>query len=179
MKISFSGVQCTGKSTLINEMKNSNNFNEYLFMTECIRDLNKKGFKINENGDDDTQTAVMCMHLINLDKSENAIMDRCLLDGMCYAEWSYNHGKISEENYKFCHRVFWSNINSYDLIFYLVPEFEMVEDGVRSLNKEFRDEVKSIFDKYVNLINDKLKVKVITLHGSVEERMKQIYDSII
>lgn len=177
MKISFSGVQCTGKSTLINEMQKSGNFDNYSFMTECVRDLNKKGFKINENGNDDTQTAVMCMHLINLDKSDNAIMDRCLLDGMSYAEWSYNHGKISEENYKFCKRVFETNIEYYDVIFYLVPEFEMVEDGVRSLNKEFRDEVKTIFDKYVELIKD--KVKIVTLHGSVEERMNQICNEIL
>lgn len=178
MKISFSGVQCTGKSTLIKEMQNSDKFNEYTFLTECIRDLNKKGFKINENGDDNTQTAVMCMHLINLDKSKNTIMDRCLLDGMCYAEWSYNHGKISDENYKFCKRVFLSNIDSYDIIFYLVPEFEMVDDGVRSLNKEFRDEVKEIFDKYVNILTVSNKVKIINLHGSVDERMKQINEVI-
>lgn len=175
MKIAFSGVQCTGKTTIINELRNIKEFDKYLFCVEGIRSLQKQGFQINENGNNETQVAVMILHLMNLDKGENLILDRCLLDGMSYAEWSYNKGKINEETYKLCKRLFYKHIDDLDVIFYLVPEFEMVEDGTRSVNKIYRDEVKKIFDKYVDEIKSEFhKVNVIPLSGTVIERVNQV-----
>ena len=59
-------------------------------------------------------------------------------------------------------------VSQYDVILYLRPEFEMIEDGVRSLNKEFRDEVLKNFE---SLIKD-LK-NVVVLSGTVENRVNQ------
>ena len=64
--------------------------------------------------------------------------------------------------------IYRETISQYDVILYLRPEFEMIEDGVRSLNKEFRDEVLKNFE---SLIKD-LK-NVIILTGSVENRVNQ------
>ena len=59
-------------------------------------------------------------------------------------------------------------VNQYDVILYLRPEFEMIEDGVRSLNKEFRDKV---LENFESLIKD-LK-NVVVLSGTVENRVNQ------
>jgi hypothetical protein len=62
----------------------------------------------------------------------------------------------------------------YDIIFYPDPkEIELVDDGERSINAEFRN---AIIDKYENYYLDQSqwKEKVIILKGTVEERMEQI-----
>ena len=170
MKIAFSGVQCTGKTTLINEMKKMELVDGFEFCFESIRKLQKDGFKINEDGDDNTQIAVMLSHIHNM-TVPHSILDRCLLDGMCYTEYSYRHNKISIKTYDICLKLFELGINQYDIIFYIRPEFEMVDDGTRSTNKEFRDEVQSIFEEFIS----KYKLNnVVLLSGSVEQRMEQI-----
>lgn len=173
MKIAFSGVQCTGKTTLINEMKNLSIFDKFEFCLESIRKLQKDGFKINEDGDDNTQIAVMLSHIYNMNYNES-VLDRCLLDGMCYTEYAFRHNQISKKTYDICLKLFELGINEYDIIFYIKPEFEMIEDGTRSTNKKFRDEVQTIFEEYIN----KYQLKNITLlSGSVEQRMEQILNS--
>lgn len=174
MKISFSGVQCTGKTTLINALSENESFKDFEIIKESIRKLHKQGVKINENGDDSTQLRVMLSHLINL-KYDDAILDRCLLDGMVYTHWLYEKNKISKDTYDLCFDVFNQYIKNYDIIFYLVPEFDLISDGTRSMDINFRDETKKIFDMYVEYLLTK-QIKIITLHGSVEDRLKTIID---
>ena len=170
MKIAFSGVQCTGKTTLMKCMEKLDEFKQFNFCFESIRSLLKSGFKINQDGDDNTQIAVMNAHIYNL-TFENSVLDRCLLDGMCYTQYAYNHNKISEKTFTICEKLFKMGINEYDIIFYIKPEFEMIEDGTRSTDITFRDEVQNIFENYISKYN---LSNVVLLSGSVEERMEQI-----
>ena len=61
----------------------------------------------------------------------------------------------------------------YDKIFYLKPEFGIVDDGVRSNSVQFRDEIASIFERYIAEFNLR-KWNVVEISGSVEERLKAI-----
>ena len=61
----------------------------------------------------------------------------------------------------------------YDKIFYLKPEFDIVDDGVRSSSVQFRDEIASIFERYIAEYNLK-KHNIVELSGSVEERLEAI-----
>lgn len=183
MRIAFSGVQCTGKTTLINTMKEMEEFKNFRIIKESVRSLMAKGYKINEDGNDDTQLAVMNAHIMNL-IPDDTIIDRSSLDGLCYGEYSYNHGKVTEDTLKFCHKVWELTKDEYDIIFYLRPEFDMIEDGTRSVNEDFRDETLNIFEKYISLkesedaeFSDDMDMdykNIYLITGSVEERLKQI-----
>lgn len=183
MRIAFSGVQCTGKTTLINAMTEMKMFKNFQVIKESVRSLKAKGYQINEDGNDDTQLAVMNAHIMNL-IPDNTIIDRCSLDGLCYSEYSYNHGKVTEDTLNFCRKVWELTQDEYDIIFYLRPEFDMVEDGTRSVNSEFRDETLNIFEKHIlSKISEDAMLSndmgmdfhnIFLLTGSVKDRLKQI-----
>lgn len=173
MLISFSGAQSTGKTTLLNKLKEDKNLSNYKFIDEITRNIQRKGYKINEMGDSETQKLIMDSHLEN-SEFENAILDRCSLDGLCYTEYLYNKGNISEDVMNYTRDVFEKTIKKYDIIFYLKPEFEIVNDNVRSTDKEFQNEIVKLFDKNI----EKYNINVIQLTGSIEERLETIYKHI-
>ena len=121
MRIAFTGAHSTGKTTLLNELKNDKQFNlTYEFIDEITRRMTKKGLKINEGGDDMTQLLIMNSHISNVLK-EKCIMDRCALDGVVYTRCMYDKGQISDWVMDFAENVFTKIIDKYDYIFYLTP----------------------------------------------------------
>jgi len=50
----------------------------------------------------------------------------------------------------------------------------MVDDGVRSVDLSFRDEIAALFERYVRHI----QIPVITLSGTVEQRLEQFYTTL-
>ena len=169
MKIAFTGTHSTGKTTLLNELKKVHNFEGFTFVEEITRTLKKQGYVINEMGGDETQQMVMDSHIkaINF---ENSILDRCALDGIVYTHYLFNNNQVSDEVFQSAFQTFLKLIWKYDIILHLKPEFDIVEDGVRSSNKEFQNEIDVLFDKYIDLFN----IKTYRLSGSVEERLEQI-----
>ena len=65
--------------------------------------------------------------------------------------------------------MFEETISSWDAIFFLRPEFEIVDDGVRSVNVEFHRNIVFLFDHFIKKYN----LQVIQLTGSVEDRVNQ------
>lgn len=173
MIVSFTGAQSTGKTTLLNQMRNWECLKDYTFIDEITRNIEKKGMSINEKGNDDTQTAIMHAHIENLKKGNNLVLDRCSLDGVVYTHYLYLHGKVSKDTFDYARQVFFGTCLMYDKIFYLKPEFDIVEDGVRSNSVQFRDEIASIFEGYISDFNLR-KYNVIELTGSVEERLEVV-----
>lgn len=174
MKIAFTGAQSTGKTTLLEAIKQNEKFRyKYEFIDEITRRMIKKGLKINEAGSDTTQLLIMNEHVKNTLYTD-AIMDRCALDGVVYTNWLYKKGNVSEWVYQYAENVFKKYISRYDYIFYLTPEFHIVDDGVRSIDTAFRDEIVDLFEYYVNTFS----VPVIKLTGSVEERLEKFYNII-
>lgn len=166
MKIAISGAQSTGKTTLINKLREI--FPDFIFKTEITRELANKGFKINESGTDETQIAIMQSHMDRLKISSDVIYDRCILDGVVYTHYLFNSGKVSRNTLDIVKDSFIQNIANYDLIFYIKPEFDIVDDGERSINQSFRDEVVKLFEEYIHDYN----IPVNILSGSVDERVK-------
>jgi nicotinamide riboside kinase len=62
--------------------------------------------------------------------------------------------------------------HSYDYVFYIEPEFEIVDDGVRSINKQFRDEIADLFEATI----EKEKLNMFRVKGSVRNRVNTIID---
>src|SRR5210317_785821 len=174
MKVSFTGAQSTGKTTLLEAVKSNEDFRfKYEFIDEITRRMQKKGLKINEAGGNTTQLLIMNEHIKNL-LYENAIMDRCTIDGVVYTHWLYKQNKVEKWVWEYSVNVFEHYVNRYDIIFYLKPEFDIVDDGVRSVDVTFRDEIVSRFERYLKSVN----TPVVTLSGSVEERLNQFKETI-
>ena len=173
MIVSFTGAQSTGKTTLLNELKKWKELEDYVFIDEITRNVSKLGMKINEKGDDATQTAIMNAHIENLKKGDNLILDRCSLDSVVYTHYLYSHGRVSRDTFDYARQVFTETCLKYDKIFYLKPEFDIVDDGVRSSSVQFRDEIADIFERYIVEFNLR-KWNVVEISGSVEERLKAI-----
>lgn len=169
MLVALSGAQCTGKTTLLNALRNDKTFcSKFTFVDEIVRTLQRKGFKINEAGNDETQRAILQEHMTNAELKGDVLVDRCVLDCMAYTIWMWRHHKISRNTYHIVYKGFLDYIMKYDVIFYLSPEFDIVPDGTRSTDDKFRDEVVSIFEE---LIRD-FSITVVRLTGTVDERLK-------
>lgn len=175
MKISFSGAQSTGKSTLLNAMKLDEKYKDWKFEPEITRTLRDRlGVSINENANALTQYMIMNCHIENVvkHKTGDVIMDRCVLDGLVYTTYLSiaDPEAIPEECVLYAANVFDLLIKEYDIIFYLTPEFPIVDDGVRSANIDFRDKIVALFETAI----DHFSVPVVRITGSVEERLAQI-----
>jgi nicotinamide riboside kinase len=173
MKIAFTGAQSTGKTTLLNKLREDSNYWKYTFIDEITRSVVDAGVEINEGGTDKTQMLIMQAHLVN-SMVPDTVMDRCALDGVVYTRYLYNRGQISTDVMDGAEQVFQSVINEYDYIFYLIPEFDIKDDGVRSIDNDFRNQIVKLFDQYIL----ECEVPVIRITGSLEERIKQIEEKI-
>ena len=173
MIVSFSGAQSTGKSTLLKVWQEA--MPQWDFIPEVTRLVKREyDLPINEDGTDLTQTMIMCEHLRNAytKRNNHTILDRCSLDGLVYTHWLCNKGKVTTGIYSHARYVFDNTVNKYDLIMYTSPEdVPVVDDGERSINISFRNEIIELFEKYLSHLPSE---KVLRVKGSVEERIKQI-----
>ena len=176
MIITFTGVQSSGKSTLLEKMKIDQRFRKFNFVPEITRRLSKQyGLNINEDGDDFTQLAILNSHLHNYlsYRDKDAVLDRCILDGFMYTTYLYYTGKVPEAATLYASYLFEKLIKKYDIIFYTEPDIALVDDGVRSNNKDFRNKMIELFEEAIK----HYKINVVNLKGSVEERLETIYNT--
>ena len=171
VRVAFSGAQSTGKTTLLNALRESADFKDCKFWDEITRQIKEQGFEINEQGTDATQLKIMQEHKrrVTAEYSGLVIFDRCSLDGLVYTQYLYNRGQLTKETLDEATKIFEETIADWDAIFFLRPEFEMVDDGVRSVNVEFHRNIVFLFDHFI----EKYNLQVIQLTGSVEDRVQQ------
>lgn len=168
MKIAITGAQSTGKSTLLRALKNDDDLKGFEFIDELTRKIAARGININEEGSNMSQIFTVTIHAENIMKS-HFISDRCALDGLVYTKWLYDQGKVDQWIMDYALGVAKEVLPRYDYIFYLPPEIPIEDDGVRSADIKFRDEVVALFEKYTRELN----IKLIELTGSVKDRVKQ------
>jgi nicotinamide riboside kinase len=172
MLISFSGAQSTGKTTLLNHLREKNI--HISFVPEVTRLIKREyNLPINEDGTNVTQLMIMSEHMRNAyaysDQSK-AILDRCALDGLVYTRWLFEQGKVKSSVLEVAHTICSEIISRYDLIFYTSPnDVSLVDDGERSVDVNFRSDIIKLFDNYLPLLTN-----VVVLSGSVEQRLKTI-----
>ena len=184
MIFSFTGAQCTGKTTLLKHLYKENGDYPFVFVPEVTRLIRREyNMPINESGDDLTQMLIMTEHVRNIfrDRADHIvrgihqILDRCALDGIVYSHYLLDKGKINRATYDACELIYKKLINKYDVIFYTSHEdVELVDDGERSVDKFFREDIIGLFDMYMqyNIIED--GPRIVLLEGTVEERLKTI-----
>jgi len=185
MIFSFTGAQSTGKTTLLEHLKCKNLGNHsFEFIPEVTRLVRREyEVPINEGGDDMTQILIMTEHIRNIYKDRtnslirgvNKILDRCALDGIVYTHYLLDKGKISRTTYDACELIYKKLRNEYDVIFYTSPDdVELVDDGERSIDKHFREDIIGLFDMYLQYGIIEKGPRVVYLEGTVEERLETI-----
>lgn len=178
MKIGLAGPHSTGKSTLLAALSSQKKISNLELLPEITRSLKEQGFEINEQGTEETQIMIMNAHMNNLLCKDNFIVDRCLMDGYVYTQYLREHRKVSQALTRYARYLLDKYVSKYDIIFYLPVEFDLKEDGVRSANPSFREEVAQIFESLIPILRELNSANIITLSGSVDQRVAQVIAAI-
>ncbi len=195
MLIGFTGAQCTGKTTLLNLLKDKLCGNKWIeshdgvyrdewnFVPEVTRKVMREGLKINESGDDITQLFILKEHLQNhiiTSKNEKWILDRCILDGYVFTRWLYEQGSVEKWVLNYACNLLSMLGERLDLILYTEPDDIPIEDdGERSINVQFRKDIVDIYEEIIGCSvstpgRDTWRGKIVRLSGDVETRMNTI-----
>lgn len=182
MLIGFTGAQSTGKSTLLQMCKSTPYFetNNWLFVDEVTRKVQRDGNMINEFGDNTTQLFILSEHLNNhiIQPQSNMVLDRCVLDGYVYTKWLADQGSVDGWVVRYAENLMHHLADRLDYIFYTQPEdVSLVNDGVRSTNVKFRSDVISIYEELFEHDYAWMK-RLIRLRGDINTRMQTILNNI-
>ena len=149
------------------------------------RKANDQGIAINKSAGTIDQLWIVSAYVKELiavcnDRNvEHVISDRCILDMICYIDYHVRRASGTVR-----HR--WENVRDitfkilceveelYDCHILVEPEFELVPDGVRSIDPEFQREMVSIFKGNMESLASLYPGKAVLVTGSVEERLSQV-----
>jgi len=167
-RIALVGASSTGKTTVFELLKGK--LPKFEFVNESTRSVAKYGFPINEEGTDATQLAISSFHLEALLRPGNILFDRGYLDLLIYT----NHMDVDNNTKTFIEET-WNRVNGeYTHYVYFPIEFKSVDDGVRSVNEEWRENIDKAFKEEL----DKLDTPYLAVTGSPLQRVKQILNFI-
>jgi len=186
VNITFTGPQCSGKTTLLKRMKKEKGIIDKFWYIDEVTRLVKREFNvsINEEGATDvTQLLIINKELENLFKYKKELLwpncrgivhDRCLLDGLVFTEYFYNKKLVTQHVWQQAVHYWYRFHSMYNIIFYPDPhEITLVDDGERSIDEEFRNSIIEMYESHY-LNQSPWKDRVIILKGTVEERLEQI-----
>jgi nicotinamide riboside kinase len=172
MKIGFCGTMSVGKTTLVNALKELPEFKDYHFRTERSKHLMNLGIPLNTDSTLKGQLVFASERAAEL-MQEKIITDRTVIDVMAFNELS----ESMEDHEKFyLNATLYYLVKEYDILFYVSPEGVKIEDnGIRETNAEYRTAV----DKKIKSIVGMYRNDIITIKGTVEERIKQVKKAIV
>lgn len=164
-RVALVGASSVGKTTVYELLKKE--LPEYEFINESTRTVGRYGFPINEAGTSETQLAISSFHLEALLCPKDVILDRCYLDLVVYSNYMDN---LSNSAFDYILDTWLRVKDQYTHFIYFPIEFTSVDDGVRSVNEEWRNKIDNQFrSSLIALGKDYL-----TVTGSPEERVNQI-----
>ena len=168
-RVALVGASSTGKTTVYELLKNK--LPKFDFINESTRTVGGYGFPINEEGTDATQLAISSFHLEALLQPYNLVLDRCYMDVVVYSKFMKN---INVSTYNYIEDT-WNRVkNEYTHYVYFPIEFDSIDDGVRSVNEEWRKQV----DDEFKAVLDGVRQPYLTITGSPMQRVEQIMEFI-
>jgi deoxyadenosine/deoxycytidine kinase len=171
-RIALVGASSVGKTTVYELLKSK--LPEYDFINESTRTVGSYGFPINEAGTSETQLAISSFHLEALLTPKDVILDRCYLDLLVY---SGNMENLSSSAYTYILDTWLRVLDQYTHFIYFPIEFASVDDGVRSVNEDWRTKIDAEFKHHLQAIKG-LGGDYLTVTGSPNQRVEQILNYI-
>lgn len=168
------GAQGTGKTTLLHALRSEKVFKDYKICDESTRWVKNLGFEINQGASDNTQILIAMKHIYNMFMYENQITDRTIIDCYVYTTYQFSNAKLTDKTYYEIEKITKKLLPLYDKIFYLEPEFKIEDDGVRSIDKQYQQNIVDGFNDAIY----RFKVPFVKLTGSVRERVEQVLGEI-
>ena len=172
MKIGFIGSQGTGKTTIAYELatKLKKEGHDVYVLSEVARSC---PLPINEESTRSAQLWIMGKQITREQSAKGKIYvsDRTLLDSFAYAL------RVDKDFFESAKPFVEQYMTTYDLVFYLEPNDKyLVDDGTRSTDKKFRDEIDDIM---LSLIEE-LDVSVTMVKaGDINYIFKQVMFELI
>lgn len=187
MKIIFIGAHGTGKSTLANMLQECLSKIKPFPLVESVARQCQSYLKSNDiyriltdDGKDKMKQKMITDFAFwdferictwNID----CIMTRCPLDVVAYEVANYGHNEEYSNNLS---KLFDFKFKGYfnDCVFFYVPiEFDLVDDGVRPMGKEYQ---KNVDEAMLDLVYD-LELPIITIRGDKRERLKKCLNKLL
>ena len=172
MRIFFTGAQGTGKSTLVKELAKRH---PELTVHDSMSKIFMKGDKNNQlTSDFQKRISLYCLNLYVNDR--DFISSRSYFDSIAYPTYHVNQN-IDNQTILDMVRLYEDLMFEDDCIYFYLPiEFEISEGNnlLRITDKEYQQSIDRIIKNEIEYINTIHPGKVITLHGSVEERLREI-----
>ena len=170
MRIGLCGTMSVGKTTLVNALKELDQFKDYNFATERSEYLMNLGIPLNTDSTLKGQTVFLAERCAELMR-DNIITDRTILDVIAFTNSAKSIDYKDKEIFEQYAIEF---LREYDYIFYISPEGIAIEDnGVRETDEYYRDvidfSITTLIKRYGHRINN-----VEVIKGSTEERIEQM-----
>jgi GTPase SAR1 family protein len=168
MKIGLCGTVSVGKTTLVNALKELEQFKDYEFATERSKYLRDQGIALNTDSTLKGQIVFAAERALELMK-ENIITDRTIYDVMAF---TFSAESISEFEKREFANLMSRLVGEYDIVIYVSPEGVDIEDnGVRTIDSKYRDSI----DKVIKLMLEHWPPnKLIEIKGTTDERIETI-----
>lgn len=182
IKISFTGAQGTGKTTVLNALREDPDFKDFEFVTEVVRKFVKElGMKINKEGTVETQKVIFQAYESLLDREDSLVSDRCIIDVYSYTKEGVSNLLPGRDRSAFAnclydqYQALFKRKDSMGLVFYFPIEFPIENDSVRSIDLDYQKEI----DGNIKGTLDRVEIPYITVSGTVEERIAIIKQALL
>jgi len=178
MKIAFTGTHSVGKSTLAKAVydKISNKYPNMVFYDNVVRSLMNE-VPINEKGNSYMQMRLLAEN-IKIMSTTDFIVDRSILDPLAYLSYQIKNNNPSplDKEVELINNIMAFDVaKMYDYLFYIPIEFDLIPDGVRSENEEYR----IFIDKELQKKLKQCKCSnLYTITGTVEQRTNKVLEII-
>lgn len=162
MKIAIIGAQGVGKTTIANDLSAVTGI---YVLPEVAREMIAEGFTLDKGATEEFERE-MLFRQTTLEGvfDEDFIADRSILDILAYCSILF------EDNDELLNQINDALAEAqYDVVFYLAPEFPIEDDGVRSTDVEFQEQIDTIIKRILSVG----RFKTFQLKGSKEKRLKQ------
>ena len=162
-----------GKTTLVNALKNEQEFKDYKFATERSKYLSSLGIPLNTDSTFKGQIVFAAERSAEL-MQENMITDRTIIDVMAFTELS---NSIDLAHKYHLNATFYHLIREYNIIFYVSPKGVKIEDnGIRETDAKYRKSIDEEIKRLLRIYG--LSTKVVELSGSTKKRIQKVKDTL-
>ncbi len=181
MKIAVIGPQNTGKTTFINDF--INNFSEYNTPKETYRDIIKQNnLSINQKTSKESQKIIrdFIFHQIYNNTKRSVIFDRSVVCNYVYSLASKGKEGVDGEFLSETKDIMYKSLDCLDYLFFIPTALSVgiVNDKLRDTDMSFIDKINHIFIEVMLEISAKNVVKIITISGNREDRIRQVKEAI-